>query len=58
MLGAIAQDAPEGVLAPGQDDGGFGLDLVARLSSAWGVDRNGDATTVWLELAAGRRAVT
>jgi len=32
--------------------GGFGLDLVAQLSSAWGVERDADGTTVWLELAA------
>jgi anti-sigma regulatory factor (Ser/Thr protein kinase) len=31
--------------------GGFGLDLVARLSRAWGVDRDAQGTTVWLELA-------
>lgn len=31
--------------------GGFGLDLVARLSRAWGVDRDARGTTVWLELA-------
>ena len=30
--------------------GGFGLDLVAALSSAWGVDRGPQGTTVWLEL--------
>ena len=40
---------------PGREDGagGFGLDLVARLSSAWGVQRDCDGTTLWLELAAG-----
>jgi serine/threonine-protein kinase RsbW len=32
--------------------GGFGLDLVAQLSSTWGVERDGYGTTVWLELAA------
>jgi anti-sigma regulatory factor (Ser/Thr protein kinase) len=32
--------------------GGFGLDLVAQLSSAWGVERDAYGTTVWLELAA------
>jgi anti-sigma regulatory factor (Ser/Thr protein kinase) len=38
---------------PRRDDdiGGFGLDLVARLSRAWGVDRDAHGTTVWLELA-------
>jgi anti-sigma regulatory factor (Ser/Thr protein kinase) len=34
------------------DIGGFGLDLVARLSRAWGVDRDAQGTTVWLELPA------
>ena len=39
--------------SPRRDDdiGGFGLDLVARLSRAWGVDRDAHGTTVWLELA-------
>src|SRR6188472_170459 len=32
--------------------GGFGLDLVAQLSSAWGVERDAYGTTVWFELAA------
>jgi anti-sigma regulatory factor (Ser/Thr protein kinase) len=36
------------------DIGGFGLDLVARLSSAWGVNRDAHGTTVWLELATTR----
>lgn len=31
-------------------NGGFGLNLVAMLASAWGVERDGDGTTVWLEL--------
>ena len=30
--------------------GGFGLNLVAQLSSAWGVQRDAHGTTVWLEL--------
>jgi serine/threonine-protein kinase RsbW len=38
---------------PGRDAGGFGLDLVAQLCSAWGVERDGDGTTVWFEVAAG-----
>jgi anti-sigma regulatory factor (Ser/Thr protein kinase) len=29
---------------------GFGLSLVAQLSSDWGVDRDAQGTTVWLEL--------
>jgi anti-sigma regulatory factor (Ser/Thr protein kinase) len=33
------------------DIGGFGLDLVARLSSGWGVERDERGTTVWLELS-------
>jgi anti-sigma regulatory factor (Ser/Thr protein kinase) len=32
------------------DVGGFGLDLVARLSKSWGVERDDWSTTVWLEL--------
>jgi anti-sigma regulatory factor (Ser/Thr protein kinase) len=39
--------------APDADDGaggGFGLDLVAQLSSAWGVERDAGGTTVWLDL--------
>jgi anti-sigma regulatory factor (Ser/Thr protein kinase) len=37
---------------PKFDDGsgGFGLDLVDILSSAWGVERGPHGTTVWLEL--------
>ena len=30
--------------------GGFGLELVTRLSSVWGTDRDAHGTTVWLEL--------
>ena len=33
-----------------EDIGGYGLDLVERLSSGWGVDRDASGTTVWLEL--------
>ena len=32
------------------EHGGWGLDLVRRLSSRWGVDRNGDGTDVWFEI--------
>jgi anti-sigma regulatory factor (Ser/Thr protein kinase) len=32
------------------DDGGWGLDLVERLSSRWGVDRHPDASEVWFEI--------
>jgi anti-sigma regulatory factor (Ser/Thr protein kinase) len=33
------------------EPGGFGLELVDRLSSAWGVERNEHGTTVWVELS-------
>ena len=33
-----------------EDSGGFGLDLVAQLSSAWGIERDTRGTTVWFEL--------
>ena len=33
-----------------EDAGGFGLDLVAQLSSAWGIERDTRGTTVWFEL--------
>jgi anti-sigma regulatory factor (Ser/Thr protein kinase) len=36
------------------DVGGFGLELVARLSRDWGVERDEHGTTVWLELAPAR----
>ena len=45
--GTIARRSPRPL-----STGGFGLDLVARLSNAWGVERDPDGTTVWLELAA------
>jgi serine/threonine-protein kinase RsbW len=35
----------------GDEIGGFGLELVATLSDAWGVDRDQRGTTVWVELA-------
>lgn len=34
------------------NSGGFGLHLIARLSSDWGVRRDAHGTTVWLELPA------
>ena len=45
----------EGTVArrgPDRDEagGGFGLELVARLAGAWGVERDVDGTTVWLDL--------
>jgi anti-sigma regulatory factor (Ser/Thr protein kinase) len=49
----------DGIVAPGPPrlpdaprSGGFGLNLVARLSSDWGVHRDARGTTVWLELPA------
>jgi anti-sigma regulatory factor (Ser/Thr protein kinase) len=51
---AVHDDGTDGTVArraPGSDgDGGFGLDLVARISSAWGVERDAHGTTVWLQL--------
>ena len=44
--GTVARRTPQ------RDRGGYGLDLVAQLSSTWGVDRDAYGTTVWLELAA------
>ncbi len=36
---------------PGRsEDGGWGLELVERLSSRWGVDRRADAFEVWFEI--------
>ena len=32
------------------EDGGWGLELVERLSSRWGVDRHADASEVWFEI--------
>jgi anti-sigma regulatory factor (Ser/Thr protein kinase) len=34
----------------GLHTGGFGLLLVDRLASRWGIDRVGESTTVWFEL--------
>jgi anti-sigma regulatory factor (Ser/Thr protein kinase) len=39
----------------GDGSGGFGLDLVTERSSAWGVERGPQGTTVWLELPVGAR---
>jgi hypothetical protein len=44
--GTVARRTPQ----RDEDAGGFGLDLVARLSSAWGSARDAQGTTVWLEL--------
>jgi anti-sigma regulatory factor (Ser/Thr protein kinase) len=32
------------------EDGGWGLELVEKLSSRWGVDRRADASEVWFEI--------
>ena len=46
------RDGPVEVRKPGPRGGGYGLFLVDRLTSEWGVERlNG--TTVWAELSAG-----
>jgi anti-sigma regulatory factor (Ser/Thr protein kinase) len=46
--GAVARRSPRV-----QDgSGGFGLELVAELSRAWGIERDTGGTTVWLELDA------
>ena len=46
------RDGPVEVRPPGAHGGGYGLFLVDRLTSQWGVDRR-DGTTVWAELSAG-----
>ncbi len=52
----------DGIIAPRsreQDDelGGYGLQLVARLAHAWGVERDALGTTVWLELPTAADAI-
>ena len=39
-----------GVMGPQDDDGGFGLYIVERLTRRWGVTREEDRTRVWFEL--------
>lgn len=46
------RDGPVAMRDPGARGGGYGLFLVDRLTSDWGVDRL-DGTTVWAELSAG-----
>ena len=46
------RDGPVAVRSPGARGGGYGLFLVDRLTSRWGVERR-DGTTVWAELSAG-----
>jgi anti-sigma regulatory factor (Ser/Thr protein kinase) len=41
---------PEAVARRRSDEGGWGLDLLQRLSSRWGVDREELGTTVWFEI--------
>jgi anti-sigma regulatory factor (Ser/Thr protein kinase) len=43
---------------PEPGDPGFGLHLVQRLSDRWGIRRERDRATVWLELLAGQAAAT
>jgi hypothetical protein len=42
------------VLGRGQDEavrtGGWGVNLIERLSSEWGVDRTDEGTEVWFRL--------
>ena len=45
--GSVTQREPEPRDAAA---GGYGLSLVEQLSSEWGVDRDPEGTTVWLEL--------
>ncbi len=53
--GAVAPGP--GRLADDASSGGFGLNLVAQLSSDWGVERDASGTTVWLELATAPDAI-
>ena len=41
---------PEAVVRRRSDEGGWGLDLLRRLSSRWSVDRGGAGTDVWFEI--------
>jgi len=45
--GAVAQRASE---AAGDQIGGYGLQLVASLSTSWGVERDEHGTVVWAQL--------
>jgi anti-sigma regulatory factor (Ser/Thr protein kinase) len=46
------RDGPVKMRPPGSQGGGYGLFLVERLTSEWGVERR-DGTTVWAELSLG-----
>ena len=48
--GDRSADRPVAGADPGRPSGGFGVDLVTELFSAWGVERGPQGTTVWLEL--------
>jgi serine/threonine-protein kinase RsbW len=48
--GTVAPGPPR--MSNGASTGGFGLNLVALLSSDWGVHRDAEGTTVWFELPA------
>ncbi|HEX6580352.1 MAG TPA: ATP-binding protein [Actinomycetota bacterium] len=41
---------PEAVARRRSDEGGWGLDLLRRSSSRWGVDRGEAGTDVWFEI--------
>ena len=41
---------PEAVARRRSDEGGWGLDLLRRLSSRWSVDRHSAGTDVWFEI--------
>jgi anti-sigma regulatory factor (Ser/Thr protein kinase) len=43
---------PKAMSSPGSPESGWGLRLLNRLATRWGVRRNDD-TTVWFELATG-----
>jgi hypothetical protein len=57
LRGEVTETRTHGTLArpaPRRQDGagGVGLELVAELSRAWGIERDTGGTTVWLELDA------
>jgi anti-sigma regulatory factor (Ser/Thr protein kinase) len=47
------RDGPVAMGPPGEQGGGYGLYLVERLTSRWGVEAH-DGTMVWAELSAGQ----
>lgn len=46
------RDGPVAMRSPGSQGGGYGLLLVERLTSRWGVERH-EGNMVWAELSAG-----